>query len=457
LHHFNPDLILIDECHTVSPKDSTTYRKAIDFWLARKPNVKVAGLSATPFRLGQGMLIEPGGIFSDICFDMTTRDAFNWFLSEGYLKRLIPKPTETQYDISGVHLASTGDFNLAELQAAVDKDALTRQAVEEMIAKGSAREHWLIFAAGIQHAEHVASVLVERGISAVCVHSKSSDADRDCAVAMFKAGEVRALVNNGVFTTGFDFPGIDLIAVLRHTTSPGLWVQMLGRGTRPVWLPGYDLENRAARLACIAAGVPNCLVLDFAGNTARLGPINDVRKPVARKKKGDKPGDAPVKICENCMTYNHTSARYCCECGSEFHFRLNLKPTAGTEELIAAAVSTNEEPVEEWFEVETVSYSKHIPWNGKRRNAFNRPLPSMRATYNCKDNLRAFSEYVCFEHGGHAQAEARQWWTETAKGLTVPQTVDEALKLADTLRDPARIRVWINRKNPRITFREFKK
>lgn len=456
LHLFKPDLILIDECHTVSQKESTSYRKAIDFWKARNPLLKVAGLSATPYRLGQGMLVEPGGIFTDVCFDMTTRDAFNWFLSEGYLKRLIPKPTETEYDISGVHLTSTGDYNLTELQAAVDKDKLNRAAVAEMIAKGASREHWLVFAAGIQHAEHIAAILVENGISAVCIHSKSSDAERDEGVRAFKAGEVRALVNNGCFTTGFDFPGIDLIAVLRHTTSPGLWVQMLGRGTRPVWLPGFDISTREGRLACIAAGVPNCLVLDFAKNTARLGPINDVRKPKGRKKKaGDDPGDKPAKVCETCMTYNHASARHCCECGAEFHFQIKLKGTASEDELIAGGEDpNNQEPLEEWFTVDTVTYSKHVPWNGRKRGPFNRVTPSLRVTYNCP-GLRAFTEYVCIEHGGHAQATARQWWTEASRGLTVPADVDDALAAIDTLRDPQRIRVWVNRKSPQVMHREF--
>lgn len=452
---FNPDLIFIDECHTVSPKETTTYRKIISSCEARNPHVKVAGLSATPYRLGQGMLIEPGGIFHDICFDLTTRDAFNWFLAEGYLKRLVPKPTETEYDISTVRISSTGDFNQHDLQAAVDKDALTRQAVAEMIAKGSNREHWLIFAAGIQHAEHVATILVENGISAVAVHSKSSDDERDEAVRMFKAGEVRALVNNGVFTTGFDVPQIDLIGVLRHTTSPGLWVQMLGRGTRPVW-NGAPPPTREERLAVIAAGVPNCLVLDFAKNTERLGPINDVIRPKTRKKKGDKPGDAPAKICPACITYNHASARFCCECQAEFVFQVKIQKTASAAELIAGnAVAENEEPQEEWFEVETVSYSKHVPWNGKKRGPFNRSVPSLRVTYNCAGTVRAFTKFICLEHGGHAQAEAEKWWREASHGQTIPANVDEAIEMMDLLKQPARIRVWVNRRNPQIQFIDY--
>lgn len=454
---FLPDLIFIDECHTVSPKETTTYRKVIGSCEARNPYVKVAGLSATPFRLGQGMLVEPGGIFNDICFDLTTLDAFNWFLSEGYLKRLVPKPTETEYDISTVRIASTGDFNMSELQAAVDKDALTRAAVAEMLEKAANRSHWLIFAAGIQHAEHVAAILVENGISAVAIHSKSSNEERDEAVRMFRAGEVRALVNNGVFTTGFDVPQIDFIGVLRHTTSPGLWVQMLGRGTRPVWEPGKPPPStREERLRVIADGVPNCLVLDFAKNTERLGPINDPCKPSPRRKKGDKPGDAPVKVCPECMTYNHASARFCCECRAEFIFQVKIQKTASGAELIAGkAVPENEEPQEEWFEVETVTYSKHVPWNGKKRGPFNRAVPSFRVTYNCTGTVRAFTKFVCLEHGGHAQTEARQWWTVASRGLTIPQSVDDALASADTLKQPARIRVWVNRRNPQIQFEEY--
>ena len=243
-HWFKPDLVLIDECHTVSPQETTTYRKVIAVWEAQDPTLKVAGLSATPFRLGQGMLVEPGGIFTDICFDATTRDGFNWFIAEGYLKPLIPKQTRTKYDISSVRIASTGDYNARDLQAAVDVDSKTREAVAEMLVDGEDRKHWLVFAAGIEHAKHVAAILVENGIDAVAVHSKTSDADRDEAVRAFKAGEIRALVNNGIFTTGFDFPGIDYIAVLRHTTSASLWIQVLGRGTRPVWLPGYDISTR---------------------------------------------------------------------------------------------------------------------------------------------------------------------------------------------------------------------
>lgn len=69
------------------------------------------------------------------------------------------------------------------------------------------------------------------------------------------------VVNNNVLTTGFDDPEIDLIAVLRHTASSPLWVQMLGRGTRPVYAPGFDLNTTGGRLAAIEVGQNKTVLL----------------------------------------------------------------------------------------------------------------------------------------------------------------------------------------------------
>ena len=69
---------------------------------------------------------------------------------------------------------------------------------------------------------------------------------------------VRCLVSVNVLTTGFDAPRVDLLAMLRPTLSTGLYVQIVGRGTRK------------------ADGKVNCLILDFAGNCRRHGPVDQV-------------------------------------------------------------------------------------------------------------------------------------------------------------------------------------
>ena len=405
------NLILIDECHLLSPKDDTMYQYTVKALTAINPSLRIIGFTATPYRLKQGMIIE-NGLFTDICFDLTSTEAFNRLIASGYIAPLIPKQTNVKIDTSNVAIVG-GDYNGKQLQVAVDKDDIIEAAVKEMVTFGKDRKSWLVFAAGIKNADHIANVLMRYGINSVSSHSKLSDDENARHISEFKNGNVRALVNNNKFTTGFDHPGIDMIGMLRPTMSPGLWVQMLGRGTRP--FPGKD----------------NCLVLDFAQNTKRLGPINDPVKPNPKLK--GPAGEAPVKICEECGVYNHASARICFFCGAEFTFRTKIFEYASTDDLIRG-----DRPVVEYFEVTNVLYQKHEK-TGKP--------PSMKVSYLC--GLQMFSEWVCFEHGGYAKKNAHDWWRQRSN-LAIPETTDEALSEASGLRKPDKIRVWVNKAYPEI-------
>lgn len=429
------DLLLIDECHLLSPKDTTMYQIVISELKKINPALKVIGFTATPYRLGHGMLTEPGGLFTDICFDMTTMASFNWLIAEGYLSPPIPKRTGTELDLSGVHIHG-GEYKQNELQSAVDKAEITYSALQELIQHGEDRDHWLIFASGIEHAEHIATMLNELKIPTTHVHSKMGDAQRDANISDFKTGKYRAMVNNGILTTGFDFPEIDLIGMLRPTQSTSLWCQMLGRGTRPVYMPGFDLDTKEGRLAAIAAGPKqNCLVLDFARNTLRLGPIND---PVLPKRKGKGGGMAPVRICEVCGTYNHASVRFCISCGQEFPRILKIGDQASTEALLVA--EKKPDPVFAIFKVDSITYHEH------RKE--NRP-PSLVVTYQC--GLRSFKEWVCLEHGGFAGKKARDFWRKSA-GTEPPDTIAEAITRLPELHIPTGIQVEIKQKYDEVVY-----
>lgn len=402
------DLLLIDECHLVSPKEMTMYQQVIKGLKTISPHLKVIGFTATPYRLGHGMLTDEGGLFTDLCFDLTRMEAFSWMLQQGYLAPLVPRRTSMELDVSGVHIHG-GEYKQNELQEAVDREEITYRAIQEALAYGGDREHWLVFASGIEHTIHVAAMLETLGVAATCVHSKMPSGERDANILGFKSGKYRAMVNNGILTTGFDFPGIDLIVMLRPTQSPSLWVQMLGRGTRP------------------SLGKANCLVLDFAGNTKRLGPIND---PVLPRRKGKGPaGQAPVKVCEVCGTYNHASVRFCVHCGAEFPRQVKIRDHAGTDELIKT-----EEVKTEVFKVDRVIYAEH------RKE--DRP-PTIQVSYFC--GLRMFKEWICLEHGGYAGKKARDWWRDRALDEP-PETTAEAMRSLDILRQPSHIRVWLKPK-----------
>jgi DNA repair protein RadD len=304
----------------------------------------------------------------------------------------------------------------------------------------------MIFGTGTEHCDHIADMLETFGISAVSVHSKKTAQENKRAIIAFKAGTVRALVNNNKLTTGFDCPEVDLIAVLRHTMSPGLWVQILGRGTRPVYADGFDLTTKAGRLDAIEAGPKqDCLVLDFAGNTLRLGPIND---PILPRKKGDKGtgGVAPVKTCPTdddlggCGAYNHCSARFCCDCGYEFPQGVNFYAQASS-----AAIMVGSEPEFEIMDVTKVIYTIH--------RKMDRP-DSILATYYI-GLAKRYKDWICLEHAGFAGKKAREWWIARTEDEEAPDTTEAALKQLYKLKSPVAIKVWVNKKYPEIVGYDF--
>lgn len=402
------DLLLIDEAHLLSPKEDTSYQYTIHKLKEKNPNLKVIGFTATPYRLKLGMITD-NGIFTDICYDITKYASFNRLIAEGYICPLIPKKTNTEIDMTGISIIG-GDYNLKQMEERVDRSDITFSAVKEIIKEGHNRKSWLIFAAGIANSEHIADMFKHLGIIAAASHSKLSNETNGKIIKDFKSGKLRALVNNNKFTTGFDYPQIDLIGMLRPTISPGLWVQMLGRGTRP------------------APGKQNCLVLDFAGNTKRLGPINDPVKPQAP---GKVKGEAPVRICDVCGTYNHASAHECIECGHEFVFKNKLESSASFRELLKI-----DDPIIQYFDVDKILYTKH-----------EKIIPSLKVSYF--SGLRMFQEWIHFEHGGIAKKKAHDWW-KLRHIKEPPKSIEEALQYKKELRVPKKIKVWTNKKYPEI-------
>lgn len=444
------DLVFVDECHLVSDKEATQYRAYFDYLLELNPETKFIGLSATPYRLGVGHITD-GGLFTDVCFDSTTLEAFNWFIEQGYLVPLVPRPTKTTLDTSAVRSAG-GEFIASSLQKAVNKAEVTAAAVEEALDLASDRAHCLWFSTGIEHAEAIGAELEAHGETVVVIHSKSAARDDD--LAKFLAGEVRHCINFGILTTGFDFPAMDCIVMLRPTKSPGLWVQMLGRGTRPFYAIGFDLSTQISRLSAIMASIKqNCLVLDFAYNTATMGPINDPQLP---KKKGVGGGVAPVKTCGKdntvpgsgdptkgapCGIWNHPSARTCQFCSAEFTFAVKFGHNASEDALLASSAAGSrafERPVVNDYKVTRISYEVH--------KKIGRP-DSIRVFYHC--GLRRFAHYVLPEHGGNPRRRSEHWWTLHGGGR-MPESTPECLEALDALRVPKTVRVWEKKDYPQI-------
>lgn len=284
------DLVIIDECHLVSHKDEGGYRKLLADLLVINPSLRVIGLTATPWRLGHGLITDKPAIFDGLIEPVTIEE----LLFKGHLAPLRSKVTKLRYDLSEVGIVH-GDFREAELAAAVDTDPQNAAVVDEVIAQAGARKAWLVFCSGVDHAQRIAAELEKKGVRSACITGTTPKGERKRILADFKSGAIKAVTNANVLTTGFDYPDIDLIAMLRPTKSPVLYVQMAGRGLRP------------------KSHTDHCLVLDFAGVVETHGPITRVEPP---KKKGT--GEAPTRVCPECGEICHASVRQCPACGFWF-------------------------------------------------------------------------------------------------------------------------------------------
>lgn len=134
---------------------------------------------------------------------------------------------------------------------------------------------------------------------------------RESIIRQWKDHKFEVLCNAGILTTGFNRRDIETIVVNRATVSVALWLQMIGRGSRPY--PGKKFFN----------------ILDFGGNGARLGYYNQMRQwsLTHETKQGD--GAVPVKECgkdnkadergnNGCHAYVFVSADICPYCGYVF-------------------------------------------------------------------------------------------------------------------------------------------
>lgn len=410
------DALVSDESHTIPHKAEGMWRRFIDDLTRINPHMRTVGLTATGYRLDSGLLTKgPTRLFTDVAYEYKLLDA----IKEGYLCEIVPAPTNTHLSTKGVHKRG-GEFVAGELERAVDQADTTQAACAEIVRLGFNRKSWLIFCAGIKHTEHVRDALRALDISAEMVTAKTPNGERDRIILDFKQGRVKALCNTGVLTTGFNHPPLDLIACLRPTGSAGLWVQMLGRGMR------------------LSPGKSECMLLDFAHNGDRFGPIDQIRgKDYTAKGEGE----APQKICDKCHCYCWMGTKTCPDCGwvfPAFDINSKLSATASNAAILSTQIKPQSLAVKSWRLIEHEKPGK--------------PL-SMRVEYNL--GISKHSEYVTIQNFGEARNRAVIWWAKHKGQLPPPTLVSDAISRQKELTMPRAIILAPNGKYQEIVGREW--
>ena len=239
-HSFAPfDLIIIDEAHLVSPDEESSYQRIV----ARTHPKYVLGLTATPYRLDNGFIYGDNNIFNKLLYTIPMTK----LMEEGHLAPFI-WPENVKLVESEKIKKVAGDYKLDE-QAKLYTERIVDTAIKAWCAVAHDRRLSLFFCCSVEHAKLVQSRLPNSEL----ITGETPSHKREEIICKAKYGELKALVNVGVLTTGIDIPIIDCIVFMRATTSASLFVQCLGRGLRP-----YQDKS-------------NCLILDFAGNYETFG------------------------------------------------------------------------------------------------------------------------------------------------------------------------------------------
>jgi len=300
-------LIIIDECHRVNlastdlPKEmsnkaskdetkekaqektsSNQYQQIIEKLMEVNPEVKLLGLTATPYRLGMGWIYKKhyrGFMRSEV------KRPFEHCIYELPLRYLIKRKYLTEpnlvdatiehYDFSSLRANASGEYNPADMNHLLNKNPrVTQGIIEQVMELALKRQGIMIFAATVEHAKEIFSYLPAK-LSAL-ITGATDNTERDKLIKAFKAKEIKYLVNVSVLTTGFDAPHVDMIAILRPTQSVSLYQQIIGRGLR------------------LSDNKKDCLVIDYTGNDF------DLYHPEVGEKKPNSKSQPVQVICPSC-------------------------------------------------------------------------------------------------------------------------------------------------------------
>ena len=399
--------MLLDEAHLLGP-GSTSMLGTILKSLGDPPLI---GFTATPYRTDSGSLIS-AELFDEIVWRMGVIEA----IDAGLLVPLVTKsPKAGRIDTSCVPI-ERGEFQQRPLEQAALAGNVTRDAVVRtlQVAAEENRQSLLFFAIGVAHCAAISAVLREQDINHAVITGETPTEDRADAIARFRAGELRALVNCNVLTTGFDARNIDLIAFMRPTVSPVLWTQAAGRGMR-TW-----------------PGKADCRLLDFGGNILRHGPINAIRlRPQGARHDAQAAADR-VRICPRCDEINEITAAVCTSCGMVL-----IKPRVSAIEAVESTAPAIDDAAERprWVRVHSMRGGIH--------EKPGRP-PSFRLRYSTEEGW--VSEFLSLEHEKPgARWYAGKAWTRLSRtpGAPPPASARDAYRrfIGGELREPQRLRI----------------
>lgn len=233
------DYLITDECH------HATARAYLDLYAKLQetnPQLKHLGVTATPVRAdGDGL--------SKTYQSVAAKYDIQWGIRQGYLAPVRWLAIQTGISLKGIR-SQAGDFSARQLADVFETNNCFDLVVHTHQQYGGDRQ-FLAFCVSVEGAHNLAAKFNAAGIPVGSADANTPDDERKRLIRQLETGELRGLVNMGLWTEGLDIPQVSLIHQVRPTQSDGLYVQIIGRALRTY------------------PGKPDALILDYAPKDAR--------------------------------------------------------------------------------------------------------------------------------------------------------------------------------------------
>lgn len=241
------------------------------------PHAIGLGVTATPERLDKrGLGSHADGVFDVMVQGPPTR----WMIEQGHLcpyKIVIP---QSDYKYYLGESKGDGDYSKEAMTVASLKSHIVGDVVENYV-KFAINKQAIVFASDIGAGNRMEKKFQDHGIKAKLLTGDTEDSVRLKTLFDYRNKEIQVLINIDLFDEGLDVPGIECVIMARPTKSLGKFLQMVGRGLRPI------------------KGKPFLILIDHVGNVNEHGLPDSSRKwtldrIIRRKNKVNL-----IRICKN--------------------------------------------------------------------------------------------------------------------------------------------------------------
>lgn len=255
---YQPDLVIIDECHHVGA--SNLYSKILD----HLGDVPLLGVTATPWRGDSFSISNRFGEPSYVCGIETG-------MAKGHLAPVDYRLFCDNINWDEIPSLSENEYSIKELNRRLFLPERDDKLISELLKTWNevSDPKGIIFCQSIAHANEIVSILrrYDQWKSAEVIHSELDKKSRRQALIRFRSKDCPILISVDILNEGVDVPNVNIVCFARVTHSRKIFVQQLGRGLR------------------LAPNKEKVIVLDFAADIRRMAAISSLSTLIEEERK----------------------------------------------------------------------------------------------------------------------------------------------------------------------------